>query len=150
MLGYMLLSATTAFAQANNPQRFQNGVNVQVGQPAAGINPAVPVSTLLTNALTIIFIVAALAVLFFLIIGAFRWITSGGEKESIGKARGTIVNALIGLAILALAFVIVVVVGQVLHIDILNIKVLPTLDACPGGKVDPTTGGCIGITAPPR
>lgn len=145
---YLAFSAASALAQPAGG----TSIGVQVGQPAVGINPFTSISTLLSNALTIVFVVAALAVLFFLVIGAFRWITSGGEKEAIGKARGTIVNALIGLAILALAFLIVVVVGQLLNINILNIRAIPSLDACslrPGTKFDPTSGGCIPINAPP-
>lgn len=153
VLGYMLFSMSMAFAQplpnTQQPVGPARGVNVQIGQPAAGINPGAGVGTILSNALTIVFVVAALAVLFFLVIGAFKWITSGGEKEAIGKARGTIVNALIGLAILALAFVIVVVVGQVLNIDLMRITALPRLDSCPGGKTDPYTGQCLNILQAP-
>ncbi len=125
-------------------------IPIQVGQPSVGINPATAIGTLLSNALTIVFVAAALAVLFFLIIGAFRWITSSGEKESIGKARGTIVNALIGLAILALAFLIVVVVGRVLNINILDLRFIPSLDRCVAGqKFDPVTGTCVPINQAP-
>lgn len=140
------LSASVAFAQLTGPN---NSVRVGVGQPALGINPAAGVGTVLTNALTIIFVVAALAVLFYLIWGAFDWITSGGDKEKVGAARKKIVNALVGLAILALAFLIVVVVGQILNIDILNIDVIPALDSCPGNKLDPNTGQCIPLNQTP-
>ncbi len=136
------LSASSVLAAAQIP--------VQIGQPALGINPAVGVGTVLTNALTIIFVAAALAVLFYLILGAFSWITSGGDKEKVGGARKTIINALVGLAILALAFLIVVVVGQILNIDILRIRVIPSLDECGAGrKLDPSTGQCININAAP-
>ena len=114
---YYLASATIASA----------AVDVGITPPRQGINPATPPGRVLSNALTIIFVVAALLVLFFLIIGAFQWITSGGDKEKVGKARGTIINALIGLAILALAFLIVRVVGQLLNIDILALRVIPSL-----------------------
>jgi hypothetical protein len=58
-------------------------------------------------------------------------IASGGDKDAIGKARGTIVNALIGLAILALAFFITVLFGQILNINILDFQELPTLNQAP-------------------
>jgi hypothetical protein len=48
-------------------------------------------------------------------------------KDAIGKARGSIVNALIGLAILALAVVIVIVVGKILNINILGNFTIPNL-----------------------
>lgn len=144
---YLALVKQGFAQQPNQP----NAIPVQVGPPAVGINPAAGIGTILSNALTIIFVAAALAVLFFLVIGAFKWIISGGDKEAVGAARKTIVAALVGLAILALAFLIVVVVGQILNIDILNLRFIPSLDACPGGgKLDPTSGQCVSVTTPPR
>ena len=93
-----------------------------------GVNPAPSnLGTVISNAITIAFIVAALVVLFFLILGAFQWITSGGDKERINKARGTIVSALIGLAILALALLIVNVVSTILNIPLISSFSIPTL-----------------------
>ena len=108
-----LLSASKAFALTINP-------------PSMGIPGTTNVGTVIGSALTIAYIVGALAVLFYLVIGAFKWITSGGDKDAVGKARATITHALIGLAILALAWLIVVVVGAILKIDLTNFTV-PTL-----------------------
>lgn len=135
-VGY-LVTTVSAFAQTP--------VQIGVTPPALGISPTLAVGTLIANALTIIFVVAALLVLAFLIMGAFQWITSGGDKDAVGKARSRITHALIGLAILALAFLITRVVGQVVNIDILNLKSLPTLgQQCPAGQApDPTEAdGC--------
>jgi hypothetical protein len=114
-----LIFASQAFAQ----------VPVYIGRPNQGINPFTDVGTLLSNILTIVFILAALAVLFMLIIGAFNWITSGGEKDAIAKARQRIIAALVGLAVLALAFFIVRVVGGIVGVDVLSGFVLPRLDS---------------------
>lgn len=118
-------------------------INIDLKAPAQGISPGAGVGTVLSNALTIIFVVAAIAVLFMLIWGGFQWITSGGEKEKVGEARGRIVNALIGFAILALAFLIVTVVGQILNIDVLKLDSIPTLEEeCKAGEVfDPAAPG---------
>lgn len=105
---------------------------LQVKTPSnIGIDPTTAPSTILSSALTIVYIVAALLVLYFLILGAFRWITSGGDKDAIGKARNAIVNALIGLAVLALAVVIVVIVGKILNINILGSFSIPNLMGTP-------------------
>jgi len=72
------------------------------------------------NVLTVLFAIAALVVLFMLVWGAYEWITSGGDKEAVGKARGRILNALIGLAILAVAFALAVVAAQFLGFNNLN------------------------------
>ena len=94
-----------------------------------GVNPNASPSDLITAALTIAFAAAAILVLFFLVLGAFNWITSGGDKEKVGNARKIIINALIGFVILALAFFIVRVVGDIIHIDIFNQGSIPTLPA---------------------
>jgi hypothetical protein len=43
----------------------------------------------------------------FLIIGGFLYITSGGNEEQAERARGTIVNALIGIVLIILSYVII-------------------------------------------
>lgn len=70
--------------------------------------PKVPVDDqTLPNALTITFtVVGALAVLF-IIIGAIRYITSNGDTSEIGKAKMTILYAVIGMVLALSAFVIV-------------------------------------------
>lgn len=84
---------------------------INITKPAAGYTTLGP---FITNILTVLFAVATLVVLFMLIWGAYEWITSGGDKEAVGKARGRILNALIGLAVLAVAFAIAVVAAQFL------------------------------------
>lgn len=130
----------------------ESKVDVGINAPAQGVDPGISVGTLLSNSLTIIFVAAALIVLFMLVWGAFQWIMSGGDKEKVTQARGRITQALVGLAILALAFVITRVIGQVVNIDILNLKFLPTLTGCGNGQIlNPQTGACgpIVVTATP-
>lgn len=86
----------------------------------------------ITNALTIAFGIAVLLVLVYLVWGAFDWITSGGDKDAVAKARNKIINALIGLAVLAIAFALAKVAAQFLGFSITNISV-PTPDQSPTG-----------------
>ncbi len=51
----------------------------------------------------------AVAVLF-LVIGGFRYIISSGNEEQAAAGRKTIINALIGIAVVILSYVIVAVV----------------------------------------
>lgn len=81
------------------------------------------VGDFVTNIMTFAFTVAVLVVLVMLIWGAFEWITSGGDKESVGKARNRIINALIGLAVLAVAFALARVGAQFLGINLLELPV---------------------------
>lgn len=127
-------AASMAFAQ----------VGVQIKPPDQGVNPGAGVGNVLSNALTIVFIVAAIIVLFFLVLGAFQWITSAGDKEKVKQARGTIIHALTGFAILALSLLIITVVGQIVNLNILKLNYIPTLDkTCSKTEVfDPESGEC--------
>lgn len=92
-------------------------VDITPKQPAQGIALTTEPGTIFSNVISIIFVIAIVLVLFFLVMGAFNWITSGGDKEKIKSARGTILHALIGLAILALSFVIMNVASQILNVQ---------------------------------
>ena len=59
-------------------------------------------------------IVFAVAVIY-LVIGGFRYIISQGNEEGVEKAKGTITNALIGLVIVVLAWIILTVVVNILN-----------------------------------
>lgn len=72
------------------------------------------------------FIIAVIAVLVMLIWGAIQWIFSGGEKEAVAGARNRILHALIGLAILAVAFALARVAGQFLGFDIFGTFTIPS------------------------
>lgn len=82
-------------------------------------------STFITNLLTLAFALAMFMVLVMLIWGSFEWITSGGDKEHVANARNRIINALIGLAVLAVAFALAKVGADFVGINFANI-VIPT------------------------
>jgi amino acid transporter len=64
--------------------------------------------TIINWALGIAFGVAVI----FLIIGGFRYITAGGNEESAEKGKSSVINALIGIVIIVLSYVIVNVVAN--------------------------------------
>src|SRR3989344_2028147 len=103
-------------------------------QPPEALKPLVAeksgaagISLFLNNSITLIYTVAAVVFVFMILWGAFEWISSGGNKESVDSARKRIVNALIGLTILAVAFAIITLAGSFLNIDLFNLTV-PTPD----------------------
>lgn len=77
----------------------------------------------ISNFLILVFSVGLLVVLMMLIWGAFEWITSGGDKEAVGKARSRIINSLIGLAVLAVAFALAKAAGQFTGLDLGRISI---------------------------
>jgi len=66
-------------------------------------------------------------VFFFLqfLIGGIKWILSSGNEEKVKAARGQIQNALIGLVIIFLAFVVVKLVGKIFGVEGLENLQLP-------------------------
>lgn len=94
--------------------------NIQVTKPTQGF---ATLGNAISNILTLAFAVAVLLVLVMLILGAYEWMVSGGDKEAVGKARNRIINALIGLAVLALAYALVNVFGQFVGLDLRNIQI---------------------------
>ena len=67
---------------------------------------------LLTVGIRIFFIVGAIAVLIYVLWGAFNWITSGGDKERVQKAQGKIRNAIIGIMIMVLMLAVFATIMQ--------------------------------------
>lgn len=97
---------------------------IQISPPAKGFGS---ISSFISNALVLVFAIAAFIVLIMLIIGAFEWITSGGDKENVAKARNRIINALIGLVILAIAFAMTRLLAAFTGLDLGNL-VVPSPD----------------------
>lgn len=72
-----------------------------------------------------IVVVAFLAALLYIVIGALQWITSGGDKQKVADARNHIIAAIIGLIVIALSFVIINVILQALNLGSLtDLKIL--------------------------
>ena len=99
-----LAAAGKVFAQTTNPQ-------IRISPPPQGYTD---IGDFITQGLRLAFIIAVVVVLVMLVWGAIQWIFSGGEKEAVASARGRIINALIGFAILAVAFAIAQVAAQFL------------------------------------
>lgn len=69
-------------------------------------------SDLIINIINILLSVVMAIDVLFIIIGGYQYITSAGNAEKATTGRKTLVNALIGLAIIILAYVIVSVVNR--------------------------------------
>lgn len=64
------------------------------------------------------FLVAGLIALLYLLLGALSWITSGGNKENVDKAREKIQAALIGVILVFIVLAIVGVVENILSLGL--------------------------------
>ena len=71
--------------------------------------------SIFATAIQIFIFVAAIAALIYMMLGAFDWITSNGEKEKLLKAQNKIQSAAIGLVLVIVVLVVFnVIMGTVL------------------------------------
>lgn len=80
-------------------------------------NPLCALSTgdfgaLVGNVITLLFIIAVVIAILFLIYGGIKWILSGGDKSAVEAARNHIIAAIVGLVIAFLAYFILSFVIQ--------------------------------------
>lgn len=65
------------------------------------------VSTLIRQVINIISVIVGIAAVIMIIVGGLRYITSGGDSSSVTSAKNTILYAIVGLVVVALAQIIV-------------------------------------------
>ena len=98
-------------AQNVDTKQIFGTINPPPGSPTG--NNALGV--FLSTGINLFILVAALAAFAYLLWGALDWITSGGDKEKLLKARGKIQNAVIGLMVVFAALIIFnLIVGFIL------------------------------------
>ncbi len=71
----------------------------------------------------VIFVVATLIALAFLIWGGVKWIMSGGDKAKVETARSTIIAALIGLVVTFLSFFILSLLMGLFGLSLMNLEI---------------------------
>ena len=69
---------------------------------------------LLTFAIRAFFVIAGLAALFYLLLGALAWVTSGGDKDAVTAAREKIQAAVIGMILIVAVLAIIWTMEQVI------------------------------------
>lgn len=70
------------------------------------------VPELLVNIIQILLDIAFVIAVLFIIIGGYQYMTAGGNEEQAGKGRKSLTNAVIGVALITLSYVIVYVIDQ--------------------------------------
>lgn len=87
-----------------------------------------PVEKLISNVLVVLTVVAGLSFVIWFLLGGINWITAGGDKGKVDKAKGMMTNGAIGLIIIAVSYAVVWIVGTALGINILEPgKILSTI-----------------------
>lgn len=101
--GFLISSGVNAQNNQSNVTDLPYCQQVDIG--ALGFR--IPsLADILTFVIRIFFVVAGLAALIFMLLGAFAWISSGGDKEAITAAREKIQAAVIGLIMIVVVLAI--------------------------------------------
>jgi hypothetical protein len=127
---WYVTAAISALGLANAPYAFANVLNARITNGSRGnriISPDQSIGSIVSFAVAFIIVVAFLAALLYVVIGAFQWITSGGDKQKVADARNHILAAVIGLIVIALSFIIINIVMQALGLGSLTNLDIPTL-----------------------
>lgn len=93
-------------APTTTQEAIQCGTDNAAGVPASA-DPGKRIDTTVTNVINLISMAVGIAAVIMIMVGGFRYTTSGGDQEGIKSAKNTIMYALIGLIVVALAQVIV-------------------------------------------
>lgn len=75
--------------------------------------------TILSVGIQVLFLIAIVLTLLYLIYGGLDWITSHGEKQKIESAKKKITFAIIGLVIVFMSYLIIRILGQAFGVDTL-------------------------------
>ena len=78
---------------------------------------------IVSAAIRLILVIAALVFFFILVIGGIRWIASGGDKAQTEAARNQITAALVGLVIVFAAWAIVQLINTFFGINIFELSI---------------------------
>jgi len=77
-------------------------------------------ANLISRLLGVVMVLAALLLLLYLIWGAIEWISSGGDKSKVEKARNRITQSVIGMIVLAASLALFMTVQAFIGINVFN------------------------------
>jgi hypothetical protein len=104
--------ADIKFGQITTPGGYQPGSDIGSATGA--------VERLISNTLVVLTATASIGFVLFFLLGGLNWITAGGDKGKIDKAKGMMTNGAVGLIVITVSYSITWIVGQALGIDILE------------------------------
>jgi hypothetical protein len=98
---------------------FIAGAQFQTPDPGGtglegGIGSETTLTGFILRVINIALALAGLIAVLFLVIGGFRYITAGGNEDNTESAKKIIMNAVIGIIVIILSFVVVRVVSNTL------------------------------------
>lgn len=95
---------------------------VDIQAQATSISPVQTIGKLVEIGAGAVLAVAGLAVLMYLLLGGFSWLTAGGDKSKVEHAREMITQAIIGIAILASVFAVYTLILKMFGINSISVS----------------------------
>lgn len=102
----MLASAQSKVDQGLSDGRFQQYFG------SAGLSSSASLTDLIFAIIRILLLLSGMIAVVFVIIGGYQYVTSAGNEESAEKGRKTVTNAIIGIIIIVLSYVIISVISN--------------------------------------
>lgn len=91
---------------------------VDIESKATQISPIQDIGLFVSNIVGVALAIASIATFVLLVWGGLEWIMAGGDKNKLESARTRITNALVGLAIVAIAWAVFIFVDYFLGLDL--------------------------------
>lgn len=85
---------------------------VKQASTADGVAGSRSINELVIRIINVLLGIAAIVAVLYIVIGGFRYMTSAGNEEQAKGGRKTVINALVGLAIIILAYALVSIVNN--------------------------------------
>ena len=105
-----MLVPATSYACNNIQSSINTGINNATGSSSScgsGTTIQTGISSIAATIVNILSVVVGVVAIIMIIYGGFRYISSGGESNNVSSAKNTIIYAIVGLVIVALAQLIV-------------------------------------------
>ncbi len=103
------LAPAAAWAQNSVTEGLQMG-GLQGLFGYGGLNSSQSLPELIANVIRLMLLFAGAIAVVFVIIGGYQYLTSGGNEEAAEKGKKTLINAIIGVVVIILAYVIINVI----------------------------------------
>ena len=106
----MYLAATKTYPAI---QGFGN-----LGTGVSGVGGLDNIEWVISTTIGLMTVVGGIWFVFQILIGAYQWITAGGDKDGVQKSQKRFTNGFIGLVILLFSYTLIAFIGSLLGLNI--------------------------------
>ena len=93
-------------------------------KPTNGVATIANLGCVFQNVVQAFLGLAGIVLFILLIVGGFRFITSGGDPKAVEGAQKTITSAIIGLIVILLSYLILVLIKAITGVDVTTFKLV--------------------------